>query len=128
MVTLKAGSPMTPRNVLKLRWLYNVIRGIDGYDADVTKRATEEACAVTDKTVSADVQNHHRFRFAANKQGTHDFHGAPLGDAGNRADPRTKLGWKYAPPEIPSEIYAQWDAKEAGRAKEFAWNEKFRGL
>nr|VUD22809.1 transketolase [Salmonella sp. NCTC 7297] len=35
------------------------------------------------------------------------------------------MGWKYAPFEIPSDIYAQWDAKEAGQAKESAWNEKF---
>ncbi|MBX4425686.1 transketolase, partial [Mycobacterium tuberculosis] len=35
------------------------------------------------------------------------------------------LGWKHAPFDIPSDIYAQWDAKEAGQAKEAAWNEKF---
>lgn len=49
---------------------------------------------------------------------------APLGDA-EIALTREQLGWKYAPFEIPSEIYAQWDAKEAGQAKESAWNEKF---
>ena len=59
-----------------------------------------------------------------NKAGTHDSHGAPLGDA-EIALTREQLGWKYAPFEIPSEIYAQWDAKEAGQAKESAWNEKF---
>nr|MCD9746602.1 transketolase [Klebsiella pneumoniae] len=32
---------------------------------------------------------------------------------------------KHAPFDIPSDIYAQWDAKEAGQAKEAAWNEKF---
>ncbi len=59
------------------------------------------------------MQNHHRFRFP-NKAGTHDSHGAPLGDA-EIALTREQLGWKYAPFEIPSEIYAQWDAKEARR-------------
>ncbi|MGK2895934.1 transketolase, partial [Klebsiella michiganensis] len=38
---------------------------------------------------------------------------------------REALGWKHPAFEIPSEIYAQWDAKEAGQAKESAWNEKF---
>ncbi|MYM61558.1 transketolase, partial [Vibrio sp. OCN044] len=27
--------------------------------------------------------------------------------------------------EIPADVYAQWDAKEAGSAKEAAWNDKF---
>ncbi|MDM4377736.1 transketolase, partial [Klebsiella oxytoca] len=34
-------------------------------------------------------------------------------------------GLKHPAFEIPSEIYARWDAKEAGQAKESAWNEKF---
>ncbi|WP_277813484.1 hypothetical protein [Klebsiella pneumoniae] len=59
-----------------------------------------------------------------NKAGTHDSHGAPLGDA-EIALTREALGWKHAPFDIPSDIYAQWDAKEAGQAKEAAWNEKF---
>lgn len=38
---------------------------------------------------------------------------------------REALGWKYPAFEIPQDIYAAWDAKEAGKAKEAAWNEKF---
>ncbi|AUP76789.1 hypothetical protein CWS02_16270 [Enterobacter sp. EA-1] len=38
---------------------------------------------------------------------------------------REALGWKHPAFEIPSDIYAQWDAKEAGQAKEAAWNDKF---
>ncbi|MGS9179469.1 transketolase, partial [Salmonella enterica subsp. enterica serovar Infantis] len=38
---------------------------------------------------------------------------------------REPVGGKDAPFDIPSEIYAQWDAKEAGQANESAWNEKF---
>ncbi|HBV39522.1 MAG TPA: transketolase, partial [Erwinia sp.] len=59
-----------------------------------------------------------------NKAGTHDSHGAPLGDD-EIALTRQQLGWTHAPFEIPQDIYAQWDAKEAGQAKEAAWNEKF---
>ncbi|MFO6295541.1 hypothetical protein ACLBWC_37220, partial [Pseudomonas aeruginosa] len=47
-----------------------------------------------------------------NKAGTHDSHGAPLGDA-EIALTREALGWKHAPFGIPSAIYAQRDAKEA---------------
>ncbi len=43
---------------------WHVVRGVDGHDADAIKRAVEEARAVTDKPSPADVQNHHRLRFA----------------------------------------------------------------
>ncbi len=59
-----------------------------------------------------------------NKEGTHDCHGAPLGDA-EIAATRTKLGWTHAPFEIPADIYADWDAKDAGAKAEAAWNEQF---
>ncbi|MGS2977417.1 transketolase, partial [Escherichia coli] len=61
---------------------------------------------------------------STNKAGTHDSNGAQLGEA-EIALTREQLGWKYAPFEIPSEIYAQWAAKEAGQAKASACNEKF---
>ncbi len=32
---------------------------------------------------------------------------------------------EYGPFEIPQEIYKEWDAKEAGKAKEAAWDAKF---
>ncbi|HHT0012958.1 TPA: transketolase family protein, partial [Raoultella ornithinolytica] len=102
---------------------WHVVRGVDGHDADAIKRAVEEARAVTDKPSLLMCKTIIGFG-SPNKAGTHDSHGAPLGDA-EIALTREQLGWKYAPFEIPSEIYAQWDAKEAGQAKEAAWNEKF---
>lgn len=59
-----------------------------------------------------------------NKEGTHDCHGAPLGDAEIIAT-REKLGWKHPAFEIPADIYSEWDANEAGAQAEAAWNEKF---
>src|SRR5690606_18253998 len=35
------------------------------------------------------------------------------------------LGWKHGPFEIPEDIYAEWDAREAGARAEQQWNEKF---
>ncbi|MBU4846904.1 transketolase, partial [Salmonella enterica subsp. enterica serovar Typhimurium] len=58
------------------------------------------------------------------KAGTADSHGSPLGDA-EIAETRKALGWEYGPFEIPQEIYKEWDAKEAGKAKEAAWDAKF---
>ncbi|MBD0849027.1 transketolase, partial [Pectobacterium carotovorum subsp. carotovorum] len=59
-----------------------------------------------------------------NKAGTHDSHGAPLGDAEVAAS-REQLGWTHAPFDIPADIYAAWDAKPAGQRKEAAWDEAF---
>lgn len=94
---------------------WHVIRDIDGHDAASIKRAVEEARAVTDKPSLLMCKTIIGFG-SPNKAGTHDSHGAPLGDA-EIALTREQLGWKYAPFEIPSEIYAQWDAKEAGQRK-----------
>ncbi len=102
---------------------WHVVRGVDGHDADAIKKAVEEAKAVSDKPSLLMCKTVIGFG-SPNKAGTHDSHGAPLGDDEVTLT-RKQLGWNHAPFEIPSDIYAQWDAKEAGRAKEAAWNEKF---
>ncbi|HKN05455.1 MAG TPA: transketolase, partial [Buttiauxella sp.] len=102
---------------------WHVVRGVDGHDADAIKRAVEEAKAVTDKPSLLMCKTIIGFG-SPNKAGTHDSHGAPLGDA-EIVLTREALGWKHAAFEIPQDIYAQWDAREAGQAKEATWNEKF---
>ncbi|HHC4807569.1 TPA: thiamine pyrophosphate-dependent enzyme, partial [Klebsiella oxytoca] len=87
---------------------WHVVRGVDGHDADSIKRAVEEARAVTDKPSLLMCKTIIGFG-SPNKAGTHDSHGAPLGDA-EIALTRQALGWKHPAFEIPSEIYAQWDA------------------
>lgn len=102
---------------------WHVVRGVDGHDAEAIKKAVEEAKAVSDKPSLLLCKTVIGFG-SPNKAGTHDSHGAPLGDD-EVALTRKQLGWSHAPFEIPQDIYAQWDAKEAGQAKEAAWNEKF---
>ena len=58
-------------------------------------------------------------------QGSHDCHGAPLGDE-EIALTRKALGWEYGPFEIPAEYYAEWSAKEKGAAAEKSWEENLR--
>ncbi|MDT8855566.1 transketolase [Paracoccaceae bacterium Fryx2] len=53
---------------------------------------------------------------APNKQGSHDVHGAPLGDA-EIAAARAFLAWEHAPFEIPASVYAAW-GKVAARGAE----------
>ncbi|SQJ09185.1 Transketolase 1 [Serratia rubidaea] len=102
---------------------WHVVRGVDGHDADAIKAAIEEARKVTDKPSLLMCKTVIGFG-SPNKAGTHDSHGAPLGDA-EVAATREQLGWHYPPFEIPQDIYAQWDAREAGQAREAAWNDKF---
>jgi len=102
---------------------WHVVRGVDGHNPDSIKAAIEEAHKVTDKPSLLMCKTIIGFG-SPNKAGTHDVHGAALG-AAEVAATREALGWKYAAFEIPQDIYAQWDAKEAGKAKEAAWDAKF---
>ncbi|PVZ83061.1 transketolase [Serratia sp. S1B] len=101
---------------------WHVVRGVDGHNSESIKAAIEEARKVTDKPSLLMCKTVIGFG-SPNKAGTHDSHGAPLG-AAEVAATREALGWKYPAFEIPQEIYAQWDAKEAGKAKEHAWDQK----
>ncbi|MDP8800100.1 transketolase [Serratia marcescens] len=102
---------------------WHVVRNVDGHNPEAIKAAIEEARQVTDKPSLLMCKTVIGFG-SPNKAGTHDVHGAALG-AAEVAATREALGWKYAAFEIPQDIYAQWDAKEAGQAKEAAWNDKF---
>ncbi|WP_261437835.1 transketolase, partial [Serratia quinivorans] len=102
---------------------WHVVRHVDGHNPDAIRAAIEEARKVTDKPSLLMCKTVIGFG-SPNKAGTHDVHGAALG-AAEVAATREALGWKYAAFEIPQDIYAQWDAKEAGKAKEAAWNDKF---
>ena len=111
----------TPKRFEAYGW--HVIAGVDGHDSDAIRVAIEAAKAVTDKPTMICCKTIIGFG-SPNKSGSHDCHGAPLGDA-EIAAAREFLGWPHAPFEIPSEVYAGWDAKAAGAAREAAWNEKF---
>ena len=56
-----------------------------------------------------------------NKQGTGSVHGAALGED-EVAATREALGWEHAPFDVPEEIYAGWDARQRGSAKETEWD------
>ncbi|NOH50488.1 transketolase, partial [Vibrio rotiferianus] len=110
----------TPKRFESYGW--HVIPAVDGHDAEAINAAIEAAKAdprptlICTKTIIG---------FGSpNKSGSHDCHGAPLG-AEEIAATRKELGWEHGPFEIPQEVYAEWSAKEAGAAKEAAWDEKF---
>jgi transketolase len=62
---------------------------------------------------------------APNLAGTHDCHGAPLGDE-EVAKTREQLGWHHEPFIIPDEIYDGWNHIAQGAEVEEDWNERFK--
>ncbi|WP_323003072.1 transketolase [Denitromonas sp.] len=111
----------TPKRFEAYGW--QVIRDVQGHDSDAIAAAIEQARANTTqptliccKTVIG--------AGAPNKQGGHDVHGAPLGDA-EIAAAREYIGWNHPPFEVPDDVYAAWNAREAGAAAEAAWNTRF---
>ncbi|EHH3079857.1 transketolase [Vibrio vulnificus] len=110
----------TPKRFEAYGW--HVIPAVDGHNAEAINAAIEAAKAdprptlICTKTIIG---------FGSpNKSGSHDCHGAPLG-AEEIAATRKELGWEHPAFEIPADVYAEWDAKAAGAAKEAAWNAKF---
>ncbi len=102
---------------------WHVIAGVDGHDADAVKAAIEQAKAETTKPTLICCKTIIGYG-APNKSGSHDSHGAPLGDT-EIAATREYLQWPYAPFEIPADIYAQWSAKEKGAHAEQQWQQLF---
>ncbi|MDR9828310.1 transketolase [Vibrio sp. FNV 38] len=109
----------TPKRFEAYGW--HVIPAVDGHDSDAINAAIEAAkndprpTLICTKTIIG---------FGSpNKSGSHDCHGAPLGHE-EIAAAREFLGWEHGPFEIPTDVYSKWDAKEAGKAKESAWEEQ----
>lgn len=101
---------------------WNVIRHIDGHNADAVHAAIAQAkthdrpTLICCKTVIG---------FGAPKKaGTEGAHGAPLGPE-EIAGARAALGWQHAPFVIPQEIYASWNAQLKGEAREQTWHAVF---
>jgi len=102
---------------------WQVIRNVDGHSADEIKAAIETAKAETGKPTMVCCKTIIGFG-SPNKAGSHDCHGAALGDE-EIALVRKELGWESAPFEIPADVYAGWDNKEAGAAAESDWDARF---
>ncbi|MFD2164640.1 transketolase [Thalassotalea euphylliae] len=102
---------------------WHVISGVDGHDSVAVANAIEEAKSVTDKPTMICCKTIIGFG-SPNKSGSHDCHGAPLGDD-EIAAAREFLNWPHAPFEIPSDIANAWDQKEKGGASQSSWNDKF---
>ena len=110
----------TPARFEAYNW--QVIRNVDGHDAEEIKMAIETA-RKSDRPTLICCKTIIGFG-SPNKQGKEDCHGAPLGND-EIALARKELNWNYGPFEIPADIYAEWDAKAAGAKAEAEWNQRF---
>jgi transketolase len=107
----------TPKRFEAYGW--HVVANVDGHDSEAVDSAILASKAVHDrpsliccKTVIA--------KGAPTKAGTHDSHGAPLGDK-EIAATRQALGWPYPPFAVPAHVYDAWDAREQGAVAESNW-------
>jgi len=102
---------------------WHVVRDVDGHDSDSINAAIKSAKSETSRPTLICTRTTIGFG-APNLSGSHNCHGAPLGDD-EIAATREALGWESAPFEIPNDIYAGWDHTEQGSTDESAWSSKF---
>jgi transketolase len=112
----------TPKRFEAYGW--QVIRGVDGHDAEAIRRAIRKARKETSKPSLICCKTVIGFG-APNKQGTEAVHGSALGAAEIEAA-RKALDWPYAAFEIPADIRAEWDARARGKRLENKWNRLFK--
>ncbi|MFZ6734458.1 transketolase [Undibacterium sp. Ji42W] len=110
----------TPKRFEAYGW--NVIPAIDGHNAEAVFNAitaaktSDKPTLICCKTVIG--------KGSPNMEGTHNVHGAALGDK-EIAAVRANIGWEYPPFEVPADVYAAWDAKATGAKAEAEWNAQF---
>jgi transketolase len=102
---------------------WNVIGPIDGHNAAAVSQAIADAKTSADKPTLI-ICKTHIGKGSPNRANTAKAHGEPLGAEEIKLT-RESIGWNHPPFTIPKEVYADWDAKAAGKANEQAWNDTF---
>lgn len=110
----------TPKRFEAYGW--HVVPNVNGHDPaaiesaiEAAKQASGKPSMICCKTVIG--------MGSPNKAGTHEVHGAALGEAEVAAS-RPHIGWNHLPFEIPQEIYDMWDGRNKGKKLEAEWTQK----
>jgi transketolase len=111
----------TPKRFEAYGW--HVLHNVDGHDVnavnaaiEASKKSKDKPSLICCKTVIG--------KGSPNKAGSHDSHGAALGEK-EVAATRLNIGWNHPPFEIPADVYSAWDARGKGAVLEAEWNAKF---
>jgi len=112
----------TPRRFEAYGW--QVIRNVDGHDAEAVRKAIRKARRETGKPTLICCKTVIGYG-SPNKQGKESCHGAALGEE-EVALARKALGWEHPPFVIPDEIRKAWDARTRGRRAENRWKKAFK--
>jgi transketolase len=102
---------------------WHVIGPIDGNDAAAVSAAIAKAKQSTDKPTLINCKTVIG-KGSPNRAGTAKAHGEALGAEEIKLT-RDAIDWHFPPFEIPAEVYADWNHKDAGAKTEAEWNEKF---
>ena len=102
---------------------WNVIGPVDGHSVDAVDAAIATAKMNQDGPTLIMAKTHIG-QGSPNRANTSKAHGEPLGAEEIKLT-REALGWAYEPFVIPPDVYADWDAREAGAAREAAWDQRF---
>ncbi len=102
---------------------WNVIGPIDGHDAGAVDAAIAQAKKSSDKPTLV-ICKTAIGKGSPNRAGTAKAHGEPLGAEEIKLT-REAIGWSHEPFTVPAEVYADWDAKAQGAAREAQWTERF---
>jgi transketolase len=111
----------TPKRFEACGW--NVIRAVDGHNANAVSAAITMAKQVNDKPTIICCKTHIG-KGSPNRVNTSKAHGEPLGAAEIELT-RAALGWTALPFDIPSDIKSLWDCKNSGEQFEAVWNDLF---
>ena len=110
----------TPKRFEAYGW--NVIRGVDGHDADAVDAAISKAKGSNKPTLIACKTA--IGKGSPNRAGTAKAHGEALGAEEIKLT-REALGWSFEPFVIPDDVYQAWDARHTGLAAESQWVDAF---
>ena len=101
---------------------WNVIGPIDGHDSEQIHKAIIQAQQQSKQPTLIICKTTIGWG-SPNMAGTHDVHGAPLGEKETAAT-REKLAWPHAAFEIPEDIRSAWSAVKDGQESQAAWSQK----
>jgi transketolase len=111
----------TPKRFEAYGW--DVIDLIDGHDVDEVDAAIAQAKQSATKPTLI-VCKTAIGKGSPNRANTAKAHGEPLGNEEIKLT-REAIGWAHEPFVIPSEVYADWDAKAEGQLLVDDWNQRF---